>query len=194
MRYIQPYSTFSINESINILLAPNGNKSNLSNELYTYVRTDEFKQFFGDWENDTINSSKVLDENGEPLLVMHGTNTDFEEFSNKFTGKKWGIGAFGKGFYFTNNPSTAGYYGSKFRKYCFLNIRKPYLIDEQFSTDYGEIPKQYPKIHYSDKIPDLSKRLKQRKFDGVIGEDTLFGDGDMEYVVFNNTQIKSIKL
>lgn len=31
------------------------------------VRSDEFKKWFGGWENDRENSSKVLDENGEPI-------------------------------------------------------------------------------------------------------------------------------
>ena len=32
-----------------VLLAPNGEPSNLSPELYAYVRTPEFRQWFGDW-------------------------------------------------------------------------------------------------------------------------------------------------
>ncbi len=37
-------------EKDNILLAPNGRPSNLSPEDWAYVRSDEFKAFFGDWE------------------------------------------------------------------------------------------------------------------------------------------------
>ena len=48
-----------LNENQNILLAPNGNKSNLSKENYEYVRTDEFKKWFGDWENDSENASNL---------------------------------------------------------------------------------------------------------------------------------------
>jgi hypothetical protein len=55
------------------LLAPNGNPSNLTAEQYKLVRTPEFKKWFGDWENDTENASKVIDKNGEPLVVYHGT-------------------------------------------------------------------------------------------------------------------------
>ena len=59
------------------LLAPNGNKSNLTAEQYELVRTPEFKAWFGDWENDTKNASKVVDENGEP-------RTDFINFVRGF--------------------------------------------------------------------------------------------------------------
>jgi len=56
-----------------ILVAPNGKPSNLNDIQYELVRTTEFKNWFGDWENDPENSSKVIDENGEPLVVYHGT-------------------------------------------------------------------------------------------------------------------------
>jgi len=55
------------------LRAPNGKPSNLSAAQWRQVRTPEFKKWFGDWENDPANASKVVDENGEPLVVYHGT-------------------------------------------------------------------------------------------------------------------------
>lgn len=51
------------------LLAPNGSPSNLTIKQYAQVRTKAFKEWFGDWENDTDNASKIVDENGEPLIV-----------------------------------------------------------------------------------------------------------------------------
>lgn len=55
-----------------VLLAPNGQPSNLTPDLYRKVRSNEFKLWFGDWENDPANASKILDKNGEPLVVYHG--------------------------------------------------------------------------------------------------------------------------
>ena len=60
-----------------VLLAPNGKPSNLTPEQYKLVRTPEFKQWFGDWENDPANSSKVVDFNGEQLVCYHGSNEVF---------------------------------------------------------------------------------------------------------------------
>ena len=62
------------------LKAPNGAESNLSEKQWLQVRTTNFKKWFGDWENDPENASKVIDENGEPLVVYHGSNNDFTEF------------------------------------------------------------------------------------------------------------------
>lgn len=56
------------------LLAPNGKPSNLPERLYAQVRTKEFKDWFGDWQNDPKNASKVVDENGEPKVVYHGSD------------------------------------------------------------------------------------------------------------------------
>ena len=62
------------------LLAPNGKASNLTAEQWKLVRTTAFKKWFGDWENDPENASKVVDENGEPLVVYHGTDKEFNVF------------------------------------------------------------------------------------------------------------------
>ena len=66
-----------------ILVAPNGKPSNLNAKQYELVRTPEFKNWFGNWENDPANASKVVDENGEPLVLYHGTNSEFTEFKNE---------------------------------------------------------------------------------------------------------------
>ena len=67
--------------------APNGEDSNLDEENWVDVRTKEFKDWFGDWENDPEHASKVVDENGEPLVVYHDTNST--ELVNVETGEIW---------------------------------------------------------------------------------------------------------
>ena len=67
--------------------APNGNESKLFNDIvalgvdketalkqWAQVYTDSFKNWFGDWERGK--GSKVVDSNGEPLLVYHGTDNE----------------------------------------------------------------------------------------------------------------------
>ena len=44
------------------------------------INTPEFKRWFGDWENDPENASKVVDSEGKPLVVYHGTRNDIEAF------------------------------------------------------------------------------------------------------------------
>lgn len=65
------------------LLAPNGKPSNLTEKQYAQVRTKAFKEWFGDWENDPENASKIVDENGEPLVVYRGDATGKTTFEAK---------------------------------------------------------------------------------------------------------------
>ena len=104
------------------LRAPNGKKSNLTERQWIQVRTPNFKAWFGDWENDPENASKILDENGEPLVVYHGTNRrGFSEFNTKGKDKTKGTGA-----WFTSIKEAGKTYGAKVYN-TYLNIRNPYI-------------------------------------------------------------------
>ena len=101
------------------------NLSNLTPEQSKLVRTPEFKAWFGDWENDPENSSKVVDSNGEPLVVYHGTATDFYDFKIGKTG----------GIFFADRKNSAEEYSvGKYKREgnnpkvlnLFLNIKKLY--------------------------------------------------------------------
>lgn len=105
------------------LLAPNGKKSNLDERQYAQVRTKEFKGWFGDWENDPENASKVVDENGEPLVVYHGTNSKWNILDTKMFGKNTDDGYYGKGLYLSSVENKAAQYGNIMK--LFVNIKKP---------------------------------------------------------------------
>ena len=138
------------------LLAPNGKPSNLTPEQWKLVRTPEFKSWFGDWENDPENASKVVDENGEPLVVYHGTTKEFNIFDLKFASKQtkvdWGF----LGFFFTPNKDLAQDFtrnswsnkNSKLRKgskviECFLSVKNPEKILAIKFTMMGGHGKEY---------------------------------------------------
>ena len=112
------------------LLAPNRKPSNLTERQYTQVRTKAFKEWFGDWENDPANASKVVDENGEPLVVYHGSNNKFTTFSYDYFGRH-DSGSLGKAFYFSHKnvaeayaeEAVDNYEGEKPLYPVFLNIR-----------------------------------------------------------------------
>ena len=68
------------------LKAPNGKDTNLTPKQWVRVRTKAFKRWFGDWENDPENASKVVDENGEPLVLYHGTSEfGFSVFDSEYS-------------------------------------------------------------------------------------------------------------
>lgn len=81
-------------------LAPNGELSELNSMQWKQSRTPEFKNWFGDWQNDPKNASKIVDENGEPKVVYHGTMSNVEEFDIQKTNIE---NQFGRGIYLSDS-------------------------------------------------------------------------------------------
>lgn len=191
------------------LLAPNGKPSNLTLEQYRLVRTPAFIKWFGDWVNSPKTASKVVDENGEPMVVYHGTRNEFTVFDKKMAkdkeGKSLNLG-WGKGvFYFHKNEKTAlGYANRKTRneKYyegvkskslsVFLNIKNTFDVDKNYlrvRANRDGFKDTVSDIWWS-KYPDsknlrreaLIKQLKIEGYDGLMDDD--------EFTVFYPTQIK----
>lgn len=129
--------------------------------------------------------SKVVDAEGRPLVVYHGTPTaGFEEFSLKYFGQT-DAGWLGEGFYFTPDAETAAAYatiprgatspavqGSMFPVY--LKIESP------FETDYDMLS------------PSDERRIASGEFDGVRGVEYRGDEMAREWVAFSPTQIKSV--
>ena len=157
------------------LLAPNGKKSNLTERQYAQVRTKAFKDWFGDWENDPKNASKVVDENGEPLVVYHATNKIFNTYKERdgihFGSYNTALGVANEKFdptFDTIEEAQASIAKGKFRiNQVFLNIRNP-----KQSKDLGTGWKQ----------------LITEGFDGGVYRAV---EGDTSFVVFDSNQIKS---
>lgn len=85
-----------------------------------YIRTQNFKDWFGDWEKDPKNASKVVDKNGEPKVMYRGdaeTINIFDREKSKYSN------LYGRGFYFTDDESHASQYGVA-KKY-YLDIKQP---------------------------------------------------------------------
>ena len=136
--------------------APNGKPTNLNERQWLQVRTKAFKNWFGDWENNPAEASKIVDENGEPLVVYHGSVHNFTSFDSNKIGQMSGDNS---GFYFTNDKKIAkSFYAHEtgtvkgnlllslnflFHKYnpttfeVFLNARNPYIVGKISNEEYG---------------------------------------------------------
>lgn len=51
------------------LKSPNGKDTKLTEKQWLQVRTPSFKHWFGDWETNPKDSSKIIDDNGEPKIM-----------------------------------------------------------------------------------------------------------------------------
>ena len=196
--YVDESATFSIGdrkrqiveaakEAGTYMMAPNGEPTNLSEDQWVQVRTPEFKRWFGDWEHDSQNASKVLDENGEPLVVYHCT--DYNGNVLRTTNNN-GIGAL---HFYTSNRNgkpaeSQNYYGRR-EIAAFLNLRNPKIINAQGSL--------YDNIPYNGGSYDtygIAADTRKLGFDSVIINNVReFGGTDIgtDWLAFAPTQIKS---
>ena len=171
-----------------LLLAPNGKPSNLTPKQYKLVRTPEFKKFFGDWENDPENASKVIDENGEPLVVYHGSVDKFSIFDISHVNKN-DVGWLGVGNYFASDVRTAKSYvklkqvrrkiKDEYIYNCFLNIKKPKFIsfqDKEKNVGFN-----------IEKASEYTDKATAEGFDGVIAKGKYMVT---EFNAFTSEQIK----
>jgi hypothetical protein len=152
------------------LLAPNGKPSNLTPDQYKLVRTPEFKAWFGDWENNPENASKVVDDNGEPMVLWHGGKQKINIFKIPSH-----FGTLPAAMERVNDialwkPSFKSDYYE-----CFLNIRKIYK-----TIDVG-IKKNWA----------IEMRIaKSENCDGIKYKNLHEDRKSYSYVVFNPAQIK----
>jgi hypothetical protein len=185
------------------LLAPNGKPSKLNRYQWAQVRTDNFKAWFGDWENDPANASKVVDENGEPLVMYHGSKaTDIVIFDTS--------SLINKGSYFTKDHTLAQLYANDHLGKVenlknggvvypvFLSIKKPLILKredkgfwvtlrDRFRKDYKDVKlAEDRRINSSTFLSALAvEKLKNDSLDGIINIEL------DETITFDPTQIKS---
>jgi len=177
-------------------LAPNGKPSNLTHEQWHLVRQPEFKAWFGDWEHDPENSSKVVDENGEPLVVYRGVLNkerfvfdktkdagNDRHYFNYGYGVKWNEW----GTFFSSSRSIAEEY-SEYPKgkviQVFLNIRTPLKKTSKQPIFWSEIIPNIFNSNYS-KYND--------KHDGFIVKNIIERD-DMVSDTYHTKHPNQIKL
>ncbi|OTI78607.1 SAM-dependent methyltransferase [Pseudomonas aeruginosa] len=143
----------------------------------TQTLSDAFKRWFGD--------SRVVDAEGEPLVVYHGTTADFSAFSREFLGEGDGNADFGDGFYFTDRADAASGYaqgdGGNVMP-VYLNIQNPATNEVMMSHEIQDV------LDDGMGFADLADALAERGYDGIV---FTHKSGGREFVVFSPEQVKS---
>jgi len=149
------------------------------------TQTPEFKKWFGD--------SKVVDSEGKPLIVYHGTNSDFKEFDINKSGESTDTGMWGRGFYFSDNSEYASQYAKKEKgnvKPVFISIKNPFIIKSKDDIPDIKIPNEtIEDMKNADKNYSkmFTEYVKNKGHDGVIVDMR----GEKEIIAFSPNQIKS---
>lgn len=239
------YAIWSLNNGNAIDKAPNGAQSKLFEDLLREFGGDRtkairaksntfgkpFMDWFGDWiganavydenGNRLDEVSKIVDENGEPLVVYHGGAAGIRIFDRK---KKFGGAGEGEGpgFYFTNEKESGIYYQEMFDYKVdgeipstvypvFLNIKTPnyrrYIYKKTIRRKETLPSAQYDLEDIDRDNPDVKETIVDNS-DGLVilteyptlhnysYPEQMFVDytmkSDVEYLVQQSNQIKSI--
>lgn len=139
------------------------------------IETPQFKQWFG--------ASKVVDAEGKPLRVYHGTGKDFEAFDLGMIQRP----GFGYGFHFAEDASLGNFYSEQWSDGergtgdmvvpAYLSIKRP------FTGDYYSYLAQHGNDHKAAR-----EALIAEGYDGIRYSHNRSGDA---WVAFDPTQIKS---
>lgn len=193
---IAMFSRASIPETINI----NGvERPTRNSEGKLIPNPEKFYEWFGD--------SKVVDDQGRPMVVYHGTDVDFSDFNKDKINSRF---EYSFGFHFTDDKKEASIYAdsitnaaenfnplSKFAKPAkegghvlptYIKSDNPLIIRTEFMNASMEADfNRYDIIH---KIMD--SRKTGNPYDGVVIVNEKGNEYDnVNYVVFEPNQIKS---
>lgn len=168
---------------------------------------------------ESIGVSKVVDSNGEPLMVYHGSPNEFDYFDKSKIGSTTDYGVFGTGFYFALTKSYARIYGENVKPF-FLNLKNPYKgvfgggvlnndnykptdPEEHYNKVYnaainlrGKTEEQAKRIAERSrdsaiKMNEENEKLRNSNFDGVDATGEKVNSSEKQYVAFDPNQIKS---
>ena len=176
-----------------------------------YIRTKNFRNWFGNWEKDEHPSSKIVSDNGEPMVFYHGTNRDFSEFDPE---KSAGM------MMFTSDENLARKFAAQRYKFdregnlikdengepvkgdivmpVYLNVRNPKVIDmdgyDWFGRGVGENTGKDINKGRKHNFSYLEAKQAQREgHDGLILKNVSDSGVKSDHViVFNANQIKSV--
>lgn len=100
------------------IIRPFPEKVNMLVDVVT--KSLQFIRWFGDWQNHPKKASKIVNADGTPKVMYHGSPYQFYAFDKK---KVKSSGLYGKGFYFTDSDTHAKQYGNLYAVY--LDIKNP---------------------------------------------------------------------
>lgn len=147
----------------------------VNGKIENVTQSLQFKRWFGDWEKNPNRASKVVNEDGTPKVVYHGTNQEFHTFQSQ------------NGAYFFSESqdyaeSMAEERGGDRVIQAYLDMRRPLRVEMQ--------PGEFSDPNYEAKY---LREAKAKGHDGVIftlrtGNELV---DDTFYAVFDSAQIKS---
>ena len=167
--------------------------SHVKMRISSVTESQQFIRWFGNWKKNPEKASKVVNADGTPKVMYHGTSTEngeFYVFDYSKAVKKGGLGlrALGKGNYFTSKKlDGTERYGSRVIA-AYLDIKKPFVY-ESGSDLWSQVSKELGVNTDGMNGDELQQLMRDNGYDGVISYNE---SGDIALAVtFDSNQIKS---
>ena len=150
---------------------------NATEGVLTSFPQEAFDNIIARFLPDGKNCSKIVDENGEPMVVYHGSDAEFEVFDR--TNGRSGMDI--QGMFFSPWDYESEGYGKNVRAF-FLNIKNPATGSKSYEVFSKYKSENYAGIKARDE-------LEHSGCDGVASGN--MEDEDLEFIAFEPNQIKS---
>lgn len=181
-----------------------GKPTKLTERQWLQVRTQLFKDWFGDWENDPANASKVVDENGEPMVVYHGTGKAFTVFKYGDIGFHSGTIEQANNIADTRDNSaiipvflnirnvleTVDAYAWSTPRIVAFMLNNHEIITDQEYNELESIPGKNGKTS-NDETRAITELLIRKGYDGIVYANTTREGEGSSFIAFTPAQIKS---
>jgi hypothetical protein len=133
--------------------------------------------------------TKVVDDQGNPLPMYHGTDASFAAFDDSKLGSRTDPGFFGFGHYFVSDQANAQRWGKNVMA-AHIELRNPLVVNgiTDFVAKSGQ-QKTEGKPAYAKEMQRVTKHLISQGYDGVVYHRS---DGKTQAVAFRADQIKPI--
>lgn len=168
--------------------------SKVKSKFANVTETQQFKRWFGDWKNNPKKASKVVNDDGTPMIVYHGSKSrDITIFQ---TANANGTG----GLYLSTNRSVAETFAGDGGKVyeSYVNLRKPLIIDaggayyDSIATPLEMVGSNYAFGGDTVDTNAIAAFARNAGYDGVIVKNVreVSGFGD-DIIAFEPNQVKS---
>ena len=135
-------------------------------------------------QSTSLKNTKVVDKNGKPMVVYHGTDTLFDQFDSSFSGSVSDTSDARAGFWFTSSKNRAQKAAQDAMNVSGTNV--PYIKSVYLNL---ENPKTIKSIRGLDpeEVADIAEKARKDGHDGIIFKQ---GEGDgSDYLVFENNKV-----
>ena len=128
------------------------------------TQSQQFKRWFGDWQNDPANASKVVNEDGTPKVLYHQTSADFTIFEPRHEGAGTRDQDTPFGIFMKSSDRNIGVKGEK-QMALYARIVNPLRVTDRADLMYQlkKISPEYEKV--SAELRSLNDAYQQKHED-----------------------------